>query len=131
MGNVVQKVKITNFLDGANSTEVEALIDTGATMLALPQNIVDELKLRKIREADVRYANNKIEKKSIYAAVTLEVKGRTGTFDVLAEREGSQPLIGQVVLEILDFVVDTKARKLIPNPLSPDIPMIDMLMVAQ
>lgn len=112
-------VKITNLLDPLKSVEVEAVIDTGATMVVLPQNIVQELDLRKVRETKVRYADNRTESKSIYGVITLEIKGRTGNFDVLAEVEGSQPLIGQVVLEILDLVVDPRTRRLIPNPSVP------------
>jgi len=128
MGKVIEKVKITNLLDPAKSVEIEAVIDTGATMVVLPQNIVDKLGLKKIREAKVRYANSKVEAKSIYGVVTIEIKGRTGNFDVLAETEGSQPLIGQVVLEILDLVVDPRTRTLIPNPASPEMPMVEILM---
>ncbi len=127
MGKVIERVKITNLLDPTKAIEIEAVIDTGATMTELPQNIVDELGLRKIREARVRYANNSTESKSVYGGVTVEIKGRIGTFDVLAEVEGAQPLIGQVVLEILDLVVDPRTRTLIPNPMSPDMPMVELL----
>lgn len=127
MGRVIEKVKITNLFEPAKSIEVEAVIDTGATMVVLPQNIIDELGLKKIREARVRYANNRVESKSIYGVVAVEIKGRAGNFDVLAEAEGSQPLIGQVVLEILDLVVDCRTRTLIPNPLSPEMPMVEIL----
>jgi len=127
MGKVIEKVKITNLFEQAKSIEVEAVIDTGATMVVLPQNIVDALGLRKIRQARVKYANNKTETKSIYGVVTIEMNGRTGNFDVLAEAEGSQPLIGQVVLEILDLVVDPRTRTLIPNPMSPEMPMVEIL----
>ena len=127
MGKVIEKVRITNLLEQTKSIEIEAVIDTGATMLVLPQNIVDELQLKKIREVHVKYANNKTESKSIYGVVTIEINGRTGNFDVLAEAEGSQPLIGQVVLEILDLVVDSRTRTLVPNPLSPEMPMVEIL----
>jgi predicted aspartyl protease len=50
-----------------------------------------------------------------------------GNFDVLAGVEGSQPLIGQVVLEVLDLVVDPKTRSVIPNPASPEMPMVEIL----
>ncbi|HIE50408.1 MAG TPA: hypothetical protein EYP85_01500, partial [Armatimonadetes bacterium] len=43
------------------AVEVEAVVDTGATMLVLPQNLVDELGLKKIREATVRYVNNQTQ----------------------------------------------------------------------
>lgn len=128
MGKVIEKVNVTNLFDTTKSIEIEAVIDTGATMVVLPQNIVNELGLKKIREVKVKYANNKTESKSVYGVVTLEIKGRTGNFDVLAEVEGSQPLIGQVVLEILDLVVDPRTRKLIPNPASPETPMVEILM---
>ena len=127
MGKIVEKVKLTNLFDESKSVELEAVVDTGATMLVLPQDVVDRLGLRKIRDARVRYANNRTELKEIYGVVTIEIQGRTGNFDVLAEEAGSQPLIGQVVLEVLDLVVDPKARKLIPNPSSPEIPTVEIL----
>lgn len=39
MGKVIEKVKITNLLEPTKSVEVEAVIDTVATMVVLPQNI--------------------------------------------------------------------------------------------
>ncbi|MCU4139282.1 MAG: putative aspartyl protease [Methanophagales archaeon] len=108
--------------------EVEAVIDTGATMVVLPRDIVEELGLRKMREVKVRYANNKVETKPIYGVVNIELKGRSANLDVLVEEKGSQPLIGQVLLELLDLIVEPKTRKLIPNPASPEMPMMEILM---
>ena len=127
VGKVTELIRVTNLLAEDKSLEVAAVVDTGATMLVLPQNLVDQLGLKRIREVKVKYANNHVESKSIYSAVTIEIKGRTGTFDALAEAEGSQPLIGQVVLEILDLVVDSRTRTLTPNPLSPEMPMVEIL----
>ena len=128
MGKVIEKVKITNVFEPSKSVEIDALIDTGATMVVLPQDMVNKLGLRKVREVKVRYANNKVEMKPVYRAVVIEILGREGTFDIICEEEGSQPLVGQVVLEILDLVVDPRTRKLMPNPASPETPMIDIFM---
>ena len=130
MGRVIEKVKLINVFDPERSVVVDALVDTGATMISLPQNIVEELGLRKMREASVRYGNNKREVKPVYGVVTAEIKGRAGNFDVVAEPEGSQPLIGQVVLPILDLLVDTSAECVIPNPRSPDMPMVEVMAAA-
>lgn len=127
MGKVGERVKLKNLFDPTKSVEVEAVIDTGATMPVLPQNIVEELNLRKMREVNVKCANNKTEVKSIYGVVTLEIKGRAGEFNVLAEVEGCQPLVGQIVLEQLDLVVDPRTRTVIPNPKSPEMPMVEIL----
>jgi len=128
MGKVTEKVRVVNLLDRTKSAEIEAVVDTGATMLVLPEDVVVQLGLERVEEVKVRYANNHVETKQIYGIVTLEMKGRTGNFDVLAEAEGSQPLIGQMVLERLDMVVEPSTRRVIPNPRSPDMPMVEILM---
>jgi clan AA aspartic protease len=127
MGKVIEKVKFRNVFEPDKFVEVEALIDTGATSVVLPKDLVNKLGLRKVGETKVRYANNKVETKSIYRAVIVEILGRSSTFDVICEEEGSQPIVGQVVLEMLDLLVDPKSRKVIPNPASPDIPMLDLI----
>ena len=127
MGRVTEKIKLTNVLDPTKSVEVEALVDTGAMMLVLPQDIVDELGLKKIKDVRVRYANNETEDRPMYRVVTVEINGREGDFDVIAEPRGSQPLLGQIPLEQLDLIVDPVARKVLPNPRSPDVPMVDLL----
>ncbi|MEM2292794.1 MAG: hypothetical protein QXO15_06835 [Nitrososphaerota archaeon] len=127
MGKVVEKVKFTNVFKPEKSIEIEALIDTGATMASLPIDIVENLGLIEIDRRRVRYADNRVELKPVYGVVTIEIKGRIGNFDVIGEVKGSQPLIGQVVLETLDLLVDPTTRKVIANPRSPDIPMIEQL----
>jgi len=128
MGKVIEKAKLTSLFEPEKSVEVDAVIDTGATMVVLPKDIVDALGLRKVREVKVRYANNKVETRPIYGVVTIELKGRSANLDVLVEEKGSQPLIGQVLLELLDLIVEPKTRKLIPNPASPEMPMMEILM---
>ena len=128
MGKVIEKVNLTSLFEPKKSVEVDAVIDTSATMVVLPKDIVNALGLRKVREVKVRYANNKVETRPIYGVVTIELKGRSANLDVLVEEKGSQPLIGQVLLELLDLIVEPKTRKLIPNPASPEMPMMEILM---
>ena len=103
------------------------MIDTGATMMVMPENLVRQLGLRKIYEVQVKYANNHRELKSVYAGVLVNIQGRIGSFDVQAKPEGTEPLSGQLVLEQLDLVVELKAKKPSPNPRSPDAPMVEIL----
>ena len=79
------------------------------------QDIVDSLGLEKVEEVTVK-SKNYGEPKKIYGVVRLELKGRIGNFDVLAENEGSPPLIGQIVLERLDLVIEPSTKKVMPNP---------------
>jgi clan AA aspartic protease len=127
MGKVTEKVRLTNLLDPKQSLELEAVVDTGATMMVLPQDLVDRLGLRKVRDVKVRYANGQSAIRGIYGVATIELRGRAGNFDVLAEAEGTQPLVGQIVLEELDLVVDSRSKTVTPNPSSPDMPMVEIL----
>jgi len=127
MGKVIEPVKLTSLFNPHKSVVVEAVVDTGATMMVLPRDIVSDLGLEKVEEVRVRYANNQVDTKEIYGVVRLEIQGRVGNFDVLAENEGVQPLVGQIVLERLDLVVDPSARKVVPNPRSPEMPMVEIL----
>lgn len=44
------------------------------------------------------------------------VQGRECTVDVLELPEGSPVLIGQIPLELFDFVIDMRGQRLIGNP---------------
>jgi len=80
-----------------------------------------------MREVHVRYANGKTEVKSIYGVVTVEIKGRAGEFNVLVEPKGAEALSGQIVLEQLDLIVDPSTKEIVPNPRSPEMPMVEIL----
>ena len=123
---VVEKVRFVNLFDPEKSIEVEAVIDTGATMIVLPKNLVETPCLKKVEDVKVKYADGSVEEKEVYGVVKVELMGRVGNFDVLAEDEGAQPLIGQIVLERLDLIIEPSTKRLIPNPRSPEMPMIEV-----
>jgi hypothetical protein len=52
----------------------------------------------------------------MYTAVRLTIQGRTCTVDVMEVPDDVPSLIGQVPLELLDFVVDPVGQRLIGNP---------------
>ena len=107
-------------------TEVEALVDTGATLLVLPDEVVTRLGLDEIDRRPVRYADGRREERAIVGPVRLEVIGRHGNFSAVREKPGTTPLIGQVVLEELDLIVNPGSEELLPDPDSPDAPMVDI-----
>ena len=126
MGKVIIKIKLTNLFDlGAQhrklskakprSVEVAALVDTGATRLYLKPSVIRALGLEKVDEVISQTTNGR-KKRSVYEPVRLEVQRRYGNFDVVNIGENVPNLLGQIPLEYLDFVVDSKNRKLIPNP---------------
>jgi clan AA aspartic protease len=134
------KLKLTNKFDeetarrglmdakDIRSIEIEALVDTGATMLVLPADVVAKLGLRQEGTRPVKYANGKVAKVPWVSGVKLEVLGRDAVFDALVEPAGTTALIGQIPLEALDLIVDPKSRDVRVNPLSPDEPLLEILL---
>jgi clan AA aspartic protease len=139
MGKVMAKVRLSNVLDEGNARqglipnhavrglEIEALVDTGATMLALPEDVVALLGLTETERRKVKLADGSVREVGQVSDLRVEILGRRMTSDALVMPAGSPPLIGQVQLEVLDLVVDAKSRDVMVNPASPDMPTLDLM----
>lgn len=126
MVKVIVKIKLTNYPDlvlqklpGRKTkprvVEVKALVDTGATRLYLKPSVIKKLGLARTDTVRSQTTNGDVIRYK-YEPVQLELMGRKENFDVIEVPESVPNLLGQVPLEVLDFVVDTKRQKLIPNP---------------
>jgi len=142
MGKVMQPIKLRNSNDVARADEgalpptairtaqIDALVDTGATMLVLPADVVATLGVPFQGTRKVRYASGEIGERPWAGNIEIEILGRKAICSAIVEKAGTTPLIGQIPLEELDFLVDPKSRELRVNPASPDAPMIDVLAAA-
>jgi hypothetical protein len=97
---------------------VHGIIDTDAARLALPQRAADELDLEPGGEVGVRYADNRRATRPRVTNVWLSLCGRDGFFSAKLEPDREEALIGAIVLEELDLIVDC-ATELI-HPRDPD-----------
>ncbi len=95
----------------------DVLVDTGATRLCLPRNIILDLGLPLQGEADVKIATG-IEKARIYEEFHIVVEGREGVFNCIELPEGSDPLLGLIPLEDLGLEPDLINQKLGVLPIS-------------
>ncbi len=93
----------------------DALVDTGATTLALPTYIIEQLGLKKVYEKQARSTRG-VGPVSVYEAVRVTIQDRFCTVDVMEAPDDVPVLVGQIPLEMLDLVVDAQARKLTGNP---------------
>jgi clan AA aspartic protease len=134
MGKVIEKVKMWNVWEEEKikegkslPLEVEVIVDTGATQVLLPADLVKRLRLKPSGKTRVKYADGRIEEKEVAFGLRIELLGRNTECRAIIEKEGVKPLIGQIVLEDTDLLVDCKTGKLIPNPASPDMPLLEEL----
>ena len=127
MGRVIEKVKVTNYLDigmaqkkiikenEIREVEIDAIVDTGATYLCLPPSVVSKLGLPLHKSVQIKTANGRAIRRT-YKGVEIELKGRSFVMEVMENDEETPALIGYLVLEAMDFVVDPKTQAVIPNP---------------
>lgn len=128
MGKVLVPARIENVYDlhevslGTRAAEAvrwvevpDALVDMGASTLSLPKHLVAQLGLKPFRSRQARTSAGTATLQ-VYGTVRLTVQGRDCTCDVIEIPEDCPILIGQVPLELLDFVVDSSGQRLIGNP---------------
>ena len=93
----------------------DALVDTGATTLALPTRLIQQLGLSKVTEKRVTSSKGS-HLVNIYDAVRVTILDRFCTVDVIEVPDDVPVLVGQIPLEMLDLVVDPQGGRLIGNP---------------
>jgi clan AA aspartic protease len=138
MGEIKVSVELENYDDRAvarrgflpedqiRSQRVDVVVDSGAVMLVLPQDLVEVLGLRMLRKAIVTYADERKEERDIAGVVSVRVAGRTVETNCVVGPPGSEPLLGQIVLEEADLLIDCANQRLIARPESPYLPTLKL-----
>jgi predicted aspartyl protease len=95
--------------------KILGVVDSGATRLVLPQATVKELGLPTTGKVKVTYANGSSAKRPQVEGVYLDLLGRHGVFTASVEPKRDTALVGAIVLEDLDFLVDCSKARLYPR----------------
>ena len=124
MGQVHVRVVLTNHREAVMARlgqldasqvhryETEALIDTGAVRSTIPAAVAERLGLFRLRKTDAKYADGRVEEVDMTEAVTVEIVGRETEMNPMIL--GEQILLGVMVLEGLDLIVDCNRNRLVP-----------------
>jgi clan AA aspartic protease len=134
MGEVRASVVLANARDiyqgkpdgQVRRTTVDALVDTGAVMVLLPQDLVEALGIPFTWKAIVSLANEERIELDVAGPIEFTIAGRTWTTDCLVGPPNSEALIGQLVLERLDLVIDSLKQTLTTRPESPYLPSLKL-----
>jgi len=94
---------------------IEGVVGSGATRLVLPESVVRQLRLSSREKVKVRYANEKKATREAVKDVHVELLGRDGVFTAIVEPKRRDALIGAIILEDLDFIIDRIHQKLVPR----------------
>ena len=136
MGEIVVQCEVENTVDRANADRglvaesrvrragIEGVVDTGAVMLMLPEDLVERLGLAAGHTVTVTYADERSEERPVAGPVTVRIGDRMTQTQCVIGPPGCEVLIGQLALEAMDMVADCTNRTLAPrNPGYPNLKM--------
>ena len=121
MGIIFQTIRLANFgRDDLEEIDANALVDSGAAELCIPQHIANQLRLKQIEEREVRIANGDRVLVPYVGGVRVEIFGRQTVTSAIVI--GDQVLLGAIPMEAMDLVIHPRSLTLMPNPDSPNVP---------
>ena len=100
--------------------QVQALVDTGAVTLCIPEHIRIQLDLQESERREVTVANGDKEVVPYVGPVKIACLGRSCYAGALVL--GDRVLLGAAPMEDMDLVVSPTKEQVTPNPESPNIP---------
>ena len=99
---------------------VEALVDTGAMTIRIPEHIAVQLELEEIEKREVTTADERSHIVPYVGPIQIRFQKRTCFTGALVI--GESVLLGAVPMEDMDLVVEPSRQCVTVNPKSPNIP---------
>jgi predicted aspartyl protease len=127
MGRVSIEVELTNAedvvrvkygtlpLDQVRRVRMPGVVDPGATYLVIPESSASQLGVPEAGDISVRYADQRKKSRPLVENVRVDLLGRHGIFKAIVEPKREDVLIGAIVLEDLDLLVDCSTQTLNPR----------------
>lgn len=100
---------------------VTSLVDSGAYMLVINENIKNQLGLPTIEKQRATLADESTIEVEIVGPVEVRFENRRTSVDAMVFPNDTEVLLGAIPMEDMDVLVDPKQQKLIVNPKHPYI----------
>ncbi len=99
--------------------KTNALADTGAVHLCIPEHVQHQLKLEALENREVTLVDGSSRSVPYVGPIQIQFKNRTGFTGALVM--GDQVLFGVIPMEDMDLVVVPRTRTIDVNPASPNL----------
>ena len=120
MGLVNAKVTLSNPRQpDLETVQIEALADTGAVHLCIPEHVQHQLKLEPLEYREIILADGSCRSVPYVGPIQIRFKNRMGFTGALVM--GDQVLFGVIPMEDMDLVVRPRSRSIDVNPANPNI----------
>jgi len=116
MGFIRAKVRLLPEADGAEALDVEALVDTGATLSLFPRRVLESLGVRPTGRGAFRTIEGRSIERDV-GPVQMEIQGHRGLgpIPVIFGEEGDTTVVGVTALEVMGLEVDPVRGEQRPN----------------
>jgi predicted aspartyl protease len=127
LGRLSVEIEVANYADLIRAQDgtlpeekvrretIRGVVDSGATRLVLPEALANRLGLPRGGKTKVRYVDGRRAQREVAEAVYVQLLGRHSTFSAIIEPKRDTALIGAIVLEDLDLVVDCVDDRVLPR----------------
>jgi clan AA aspartic protease len=131
MGLIYADIELTNMYDMAlahkgyiNKDQVKriklkALVDSGAYMLSINEEIKLQMGLVVLDEMEAELADGSLRKVEIVVPIEIKFENRRTTVDAAVLPGNTEVLLGAIPMEDMDVLIDPRQQKLIINPAHP------------
>lgn len=119
MGLTYASLRLTNMFTGA-SIEVQALVDSGAMPLCIPQSVARQLGFdtTEVYSTRIKIADASRIEVPVVGPIRINFENRNCTTEAYVL--GDEPLIGVIPIEAMDCIIEPRNQRLVVNPLHPD-----------
>jgi len=99
--------------------KVNALVDSGAYMLAINEHIQTQLELPVVDTQSAEFADGTIIKLKVVGPVDIRFANRATSVRAMVLPGDAEVLLGSIPMEDMDVLIDPKQQRLIVNPQNP------------
>ena len=131
MPSIFAKIKLTNAGDIAmvkrgylkskevRSINISALVDSGSYMMAISENIKNQLGLDVIDKRTAQLADGSLVTFDVVGPLEVRFENRMAMCSAMVLDGDLEVLLGAIPMEEMDVLIHPKDQKLIVNPLHP------------
>lgn len=105
--------------DKIKQVRVNALVDSGAYMLSINETVRAQLDLPFIEKQFGTLADETLIEVDVVGPVEVRFENRRTTADAIVLPGDAEVLLGSILLEDMDVLIDSKQQKLVVNPKHP------------
>jgi len=102
--------------DEIKKMTVSALVDTGAYMLCINENIQEQLQLPVLEKRKGQMANGSVNEYDVVGPVELKFRNRRTMCNAMVLPGDNEVLLGAIPFEDMDVLIHPQRQELIVNP---------------